>query len=224
MILFLATFIILIYLLLKYIYSYWKRNGYPYFEPTMPFGNLFSVVQGKRSFGLSISDLYKKTKEPFIGIYLFFRPSLMICDVDLVHKILVDDFNSFSDRGLFNNTKIDPMLHQLFVAPEDKWRAMRQQLSPTFSSGKLKAMFSTITDVADRLDAYMTSFIQKQNKIEIKDVVTRYTTDVIASVIFGYDIDCINVPENDFSRIGRILILPKGINACRTIAVFVCPK
>lgn len=224
MILQLILLLFLIYLLLKYVYSYWKRKGYPYIIPSIPFGNLNPVAKGKQQFGLRITDLYNQTKEPFIGVYLFFQPALLIRDIDLVHKILVEDFNSFHDRGLFNNKNVDPMSHNLFTAPGAEWRTMRNQFSPTFTSGKLKAMFETITDVADRLDLYLKPFAENNNEIEIKDISTRYVTDIIASVIFGFDIDTINEPDHEFRRIGRIFTKPKGINAIRSVVAFMCPK
>lgn len=209
---------------MKYFYSYWVRAGFPHISPSIPFGNLLSVVKGRKPFGLAITDLYDKSKEPFIGIYLFFRPALMIRDLDLVHKILVSDFSSFHDRGIFNNKKIDPMASTLFTAPGSEWRIMRQQFSPTFTSGKLKAMFQTITDVGDRLDTYLDSFADECAEIESKEIFTRYATDIIASVIYGFEIDSINNPDHEFRRMGRQFVKPNGFEVIRGIALFLCPE
>lgn len=213
-----------IYFVLKYIYSYWERNDFPYIPPSIPFGNMNTVVKGKQQFGFRISDLYAKTKEPFVGIYLLFKPALMVCDINLANKILVEDFNSFHDRGIFSNKKIDPMAHSLLSAEGQEWRAMRQQFSPTFTSGKLKAMFSTITDVANRLDTYMESRAEVKAEIQLEDIASGYSTDIVASVIFGYDVDTINEPNHEFRKAGRLLTIPNGMDAVRLTLMFMCPE
>lgn len=46
-------------------------------------------------------DFYfdEKTKDkPFVGIHMFHRPAIIIRDPELLKRILVKDFASFSDR------------------------------------------------------------------------------------------------------------------------------
>lgn len=105
-----------IYLLLKYKFSYWQRHGVAYIEPSLLWGNLTSVATRKTSFGINIAELYNATVEPFIGIYLFYRPGILVRDPELVKKVLATDFTSFYDRGVYCSGK-QPMSETLFALP-----------------------------------------------------------------------------------------------------------
>lgn len=105
----LVILLVIIYIFVKKQYSYWERNGIPSAKPNIPFGSLQSLAKKERSFGCAIYDLYRNTTEPFIGIYLFFRPALLVRDAELVKNILLTDFQNFHDRGIYCEPKTDPM-------------------------------------------------------------------------------------------------------------------
>jgi cytochrome P450 family 6 len=214
-----------IYLVIKYFYSYWERKGFPNIKPIIPFGSLRPLVQKKRSFGTAIYDLYTGTKEPFIGIYLFFRPALLIRDADLIKNVLVKDFNSFHDRGIYINEEKDPMSASLFALPGQKWKHMRNQLTPTFTSGKLKNMMPTIMDVGKILQDYMAPFAEKNEVVEMKDLMSRYVIDIIVSVIFGCEVNTIKNPDDEFRSVFKKINGDRSIlQVLRGAAVFLCPR
>jgi cytochrome P450 family 6 len=100
---------IIIYFLIKRRYNYWKNCGFIQIEPEFPFGNLKGV--GTKITSCEALDVhYKKykTKAPVVGIYSFFTPNLMVTDPELLKNILVRDFTSFTDRGMYHNEKDDP--------------------------------------------------------------------------------------------------------------------
>lgn len=93
----------IIYLLLKRIYSYWDRKGFKthpdYVYILGHFHKLFSSGEHLCEF---VRHIYKSTDdEPFVGIYGFFRPLLLVRDPELFRSILVKDFAHFSDRMYF---------------------------------------------------------------------------------------------------------------------------
>lgn len=138
MILITLTICTVIYLLFRYIYSYWERKNIPFIVPTIPFGNLGSVIRRKSSFGINVYELYCKTKEPFVGIYLLFRPAILIRDIELIKNILTTDSNYFHDRGVYCNPKNDPLSENLFALEGKRWKDMRAKLSPSFTATKIK--------------------------------------------------------------------------------------
>lgn len=54
------------------------------------------------------------------------------------------------------------------------------KLTPTFTSGKMKMMFSTVCSVGEKLIKTLDveSSAAMENVIEIKDIAARFTTDV----------------------------------------------
>jgi cytochrome P450 len=66
----------------------------------------------------------------------------LIRDVGLVKNILVKDSQSFMDRVISVDEELDPLLSSsLFVIKGQRWRHLRTNLSPVFTSGKMKKMF-----------------------------------------------------------------------------------
>ncbi|XP_037941485.1 probable cytochrome P450 6a13 [Teleopsis dalmanni] len=83
---------------------------------------------------------------------------------------------------------------------------MRTKLTPTFSSGKIKSTFPTIVDVANTLvevlgDMQNSPLYDIDVGIEIEDLISHYTTDVIGSVAFGLDCGTLKDPNSTFSDI-----------------------
>lgn len=167
----LALIGILTYVGIQHIYTYWKRKGFPYLRPSIPYGNLGLVINRKTSFGINLYELYKQTNEPFVGIYLTFRPALLIRDVKLAKNILSNDFQSFHDRGVYSNPKTDPLSENLFAMEGQRWKEMRAKLSPSFTSGKIKSSLMTgMNDEADKLIENLETITNSTNTIDIKDI------------------------------------------------------
>lgn len=212
------------YLYLKHVYSYWTRKGFSSIKPSIPFGNLGSVINNTKSFGVAIYDLYNSSSEAFVGIYLFFRPSLLIRDPELIRNILVKDFASFHDRGIYCNEKIDKLSGSLFTLSGYKWKNLRKQLTPTFTSGKLKSMFPIIQQVGIELQTAMKDYAVNNEIVDMKEYASRYTVDIIASVIFGYEINSIENPDNEFKWFSNRVNNSGFIQSLRVAVAFCCPK
>lgn len=85
----------------------------------------------------------------------------------------------------------------------NKWKTLRAKITPTFSISKLKMMVPTILDVAEHLNATLSAAIEKQSEVEIKDLLARFTTDIIGSCAFGLECNCLNDPSAEFLKMGQ---------------------
>lgn len=217
--------LIAIILFVRKQYSHWENVGIPSIKPIIPFGNIQSVVKKERSFGTAIYDLYNETKEPIIGIYLFFRPAILVRDAELIKNILTRDFQYFHDRGVHCDTKRDPMSGTLFALPGETWKALRSRLTPAFTSGKLKGMFPFVETVGDEFVKFLKPLAEKNEIIEIRDLAGRYVIDCLASIAFGQDgVSTINDPNHEFRKNGKKLNdNTKVIDVVRRTAAFLCP-
>lgn len=104
---FLLTSVALGFLWVKRKFSYFRENGFLHEEPTFPFGNLKGVVTSIHPVYITkrIYDKFKG-KAPACGVYRLFSPAVLILDLDLVKDILIRDFDSFHNRGLYYNEKV----------------------------------------------------------------------------------------------------------------------
>lgn len=206
----LAVLIILLSLIYWYIkrsFSYWKSRGVPHNKPTIPHGNVKDI--GKTLGFVEFTQKYYmkfRGTSKLCGIYFFTRPVALLLDLDLIKTILVKEFSTFSDRSFYFNDKDDPLSGHLVALNGEKWKNVRTKITPTFTSGKMKYTFPTITAVGERLTSFMNETIAESTELEMKNILSRFTMDVIGTCAFGIECDTLKDGENDFYRMGRTAI------------------
>lgn len=193
----------LVYLYLTKKNQYWEKRNVPFVKPDLFYGNAKGV--GKMFHGSEMMRrLYLKLKPlgAVGGIYLYTRTTVLITNLDLVKSIMVKDFNLFMNRGSYYNEKDDPLSAHLVNLEDDPWRNLRQKLTPTFSSGKIKMMFDTISVKADKLVSTIEKETVANGQLEVKDVLSRFTTDVIGSTAFGIECNSLEDKNTKFYQMG----------------------
>lgn len=204
--------ITLLFLLISFVYwyfkrsfSYWKSCNVPHNKPSFPHGNVKGM--GKTvSFVQFLKNYYAQFKgtSKMCGLYFFMRPIGLLLDLDLIKNVLVKDFPTFNDRNFYYNDKDDPLSGHLVALDGKKWKNIRVKLTPTFSSGKMKYMFSTIAELGERLKDHMHEAIISGNELDIKNITSRFTMDVIGTCAFGIECNTLKDTNSDFYRIGRM--------------------
>ncbi|KAH8358421.1 hypothetical protein KR093_000051, partial [Drosophila rubida] len=224
-ILLLLTAVALLYVYLKWNFSTWERKGFPSIGASIPFGVLDSVCKNKRSFGLAIYDAYNATTERFVGVYLTLRPALLVRDAQLAHDMLVKDFASFHDRGIYVDEVHDPMSASIFALEGSKWKTTRTKLTPSFTSGKLKGMFPTAEASADKLLNFMMKQLPDSaaGEVDMKSLMACYAIDIVASTIFGVEVDSFTDPNNEFRTVSKEVNAPTIKNIIRGTTSFLYP-
>ncbi|KAL7304964.1 hypothetical protein TKK_0002759 [Trichogramma kaykai] len=210
------------YVYLKFVaFTYWQRKNVPHEKPVLIFGNILRSCLGLVSIGEDVKRNYDKFRDhPVHGIYMLSNPVLMVNDPELVRLVLVKEFSKFRDRGLYHNEKVDPLTANLFFLPGEKWKRLRSKLSPTFSSSKLKSIYPLIKEIGDELIKTVEKSIVNGNVvIEVKDLSSRYTTDTIVSMAFGFNCNTLKDPKSDFRKYGD-MIVKKRPNIQLTFGMF----
>ena len=193
-----------------YVYNFWRKRNISYMEPTFLIGNIMPLITGKVAFAKFFKDIYDRyEKHRFVGMYMLHKPSLMINDPDLIRDVLAKEFANFHDRGLYCNEKIDPLTGHLFLLPGKKWRNLRVKLTPTFTSGKIKQIFPILKATGDTLANFLKDKTRLGEVIEVKDIISRYSLDIIMSVAFGITCDSFNNSNNEFRYWGKKVFDPK---------------
>ncbi|XP_049818309.1 cytochrome P450 9e2-like isoform X2 [Aethina tumida] len=196
---------------LTYIYvvkvqGYWKSIGVKQGNPMFFFGENFGPVARIKSFSEMVLDVYNMFPNArYSGFYQFLTPTLVIRDPDLIKQITIKDFDHFVDHRKIIPEESDPLFGKnLFFLRGQKWKNMRATLSPSFTSSKMKSMFTLISECANDFVEY---FKKNQNQdivtIEMKDTFTRFTNDVIATTAFGIKVDSLNDRTNEFYVMGK---------------------
>lgn len=192
----------------KYLYSYWDRKGFPSEKPRIPFGSLTPIIRIKTTMGELMRDIHLKHTEPYVGIYYLMRPALLIRDPALVKRILISDFEHFHDRGVHYDEQVDPVGANLFGMRGQKWKDLRNKLSPTFTSGKLKNMFQPIEEKTLLFREHLLNLTDTETEIHLKTHLIRLNLSIIASVFFGFELNAFEDPDHEFNQIGDVFMDP----------------
>lgn len=225
MLLFALLFVGILVIYLKYTFSYWRRCGFPEIAPQIPFGCMWPFVTRAKSAGKAIGDMYNKTSAPFVGIYVFATPQLIIRDAELLKRIMITDFEYFHDRNVYINEESDPLSVNVFAQKGLKWKQLRKKMTPLFSTGKLRNMFPIFVTEVEKLDGHLERCAKRNEVIGLRRTITSYTLNVIASVFFGLDVDVLEEPEHIFKRMYDITSRPPNfVEVFRQSATFFFPQ
>lgn len=136
-----------------------------------------------------------------------------IRDLELIKKVVIKDFDSFPS---------------LIVLKDQKWREMRNCLSPAFTGSKMRLMFMLVNECVIKAVNYITSEIQASGNnevdVEMKDFFTRFTNDAIASTAFGIRINSFNDRNNEFYQTGKAVTEFTGFILFKAILFGLIPK
>ena len=146
-------------------------------------------------------QFYREGKK-VVGYYETHKPALVINDLDLIQKILIKDFDHFVDRRALATFSEDDEIfkNMLTSATGGHWKSMRSVLSPTFSSGKMKSMFSLVQDKARGLVEFCEPSCKSGSSLDFLSVLEKVALDVIGTCAFGLEIDSLNGHNKDFAE------------------------
>ncbi|VEN50092.1 unnamed protein product [Callosobruchus maculatus] len=217
----------LVYVYLKWIYGTWKRRSLNYLEPEFFFGNVRRVMKREISRGEQFVEIYNQMKFrgwKHGGYFEMIKPMYMPIDLDLIKLILQKDFWHFPNHGMYVNEKDDPMSGNLFNLEDEKWKTTRAKLTPAFSSGKLKMMFQTIWKCSEALEDVLVEIEKSKEPMDAKDVLSRFTTDVIGNVGFGIECNSLKDPNSLFRIYGKRMFDVSFWKMLKRMAVVMVPR
>lgn len=217
-------FLAAMYFLVRRSHTYWDRKGVKSVRPVFLLGNFKDNICQRKSFSEIAADIYKNSTEPLIGVYTLLRPAVVLCDPELIRNVFSKDFKHFYHRGFHFDENVDPSALNLLVSNGERWKVLREKLSPTFATGKLKGMFDVIAGCGSSLLFYVDEYADIDKPIEIREAFARYATNIIASVAFGIDIDCFQTKDAEFRATGSRIFETNWRNTMRQMVTTHSPR
>ncbi|KAK7870555.1 hypothetical protein R5R35_009070 [Gryllus longicercus] len=197
-----AALVALLYWHLTRTFSYWHKKGVYYLPPTVFFGNLKERILFRISFHEFQLNLYNKFQgHKVAGFFEGRRPALMIRDPQLIRDVMVRHFEHFTNRPTLR-TRTKPYVEKMLINLEGQhWKHVRTILTPTFSTGKLRAMEVLVQISGDQLREFLYNTVpeNKPVELEMKELFGRFTMDVIASCAFGVQCNSLKQPDAEFA-------------------------
>ncbi len=184
-------------------FDHWKKRNVKFKKPIPFFGNTAGFLLLREPIHATFDKLYNHFEdEPYGGLYQLRNPVLMIRDPELIADIFIKDFKHFYDhevQAFVNFDKdLNPLNGHLFSSEGERWRALRQKMSPIFTSGKLKYMHEQIYGCVRILDeSVATKTEDGVAEMDIKKLFQGLTIDVIGTCAFG--LTC-NATSSEFTK------------------------
>ncbi|XP_023945388.2 cytochrome P450 6B4-like [Bicyclus anynana] len=206
-------------LLLKNL-NYWKNRNVPYARPLPLFGNYKETLLLKKHITLVMRDMCQQfPNEPYFGSFYGTTPALVVQDPNLLKLILSKEFYFCSGREASDYYGKEMIAKNLFLAYGDEWKVLRTNLTPLFSSVKLKNMFYLIKNCSDTLEKLLAEEFKLNPSIDIKSLLSRYTIDCITACAFGINSDSMgkNVHDNPFKKMGYKIFDTSDYQALKNI-------
>lgn len=216
----------------------WNRKKTLFFEDRNIPHVLSSVFGGsfkdalllRKSVAEVMSDLYAEASQrnvPCIGARLLHKNCLIIRDLGLIKRVLVQDFHNFSNRSARADFHNDPFGgYNLFLLKNPTWIDMRKKISPVFTTSRMKLFFEDINGIGGKLHGHLLKQVATGSTtvMSAKSIMGPYTTDVYASCSFGIEVNFIEDPQSVFGQVAAEMFHFKVIRALEFGSNFVMPE
>ncbi|GFR96210.1 cytochrome P450 3A24 [Elysia marginata] len=132
---------------------------------------------------------------PTVGI-IRDLPVLVTRDLDLLKQVLVKDFNNFVNRNDQMATR-SLIGKGVFFLKDYDWKRIRQLMSPSFSTGRLKRISAHVQEAANHLSQAFQKSAESGSRVKLLHITGQYSTSIIAKTAFGFQADSIGQEEDD---------------------------
>lgn len=226
-----GAIIVLVYRYIAKKYEYFLTKPVPCIKPTLPVGSTGPLLFGQMDNVSLLKKLYNAFPESKVtGFYDLTRPVFLVRDPEIVKKIGIKDFDHFIDRTFITfrankDGEINDLFgSSLFALRGPKWRDMRASLSPAFTGSRMRKMFELLEECGKSMANYFLDEAKagKTLEYEMKDIFSRFGTDVIATVAFGIKVDSLREQTNEFFSEGKRMLSFKSITTLGRFMMLRC--
>ena len=104
---------------------------------------------------------------------------------------MIKDFDHFKNRALFDPKNLNKEVNKhfsnfLFNLEDDKWKSMRNMLTPIFTSGKIKPTLPLVYEASAALTKHFES-LEHQEDINAKEEFSKFTAEVLGKLACGIE-------------------------------------
>ncbi|CAG9103876.1 unnamed protein product [Plutella xylostella] len=189
-------------------FDYWSRRGVKFPRPAPLLGNYGAYLLQRRNLGEVTRAICRQfPDEPLVGAFYGPHPVAVVQDPALLKLITTKDFYYFNGREVSEHTHKEITTKNMFFNSGDKWRVLRQNLTPLFSSAKMKNMFHLIEKCARDFEVLLEEEAKKSDIVEARTLMSRFTMDGIGTCGFGINSGVMqnDAKNNPFAEVGEMI-------------------
>lgn len=167
--------------------GYIETLGIPIDPPFLIFGSEPHALHKQDT--LFYLRKFKEFGSKTYGCYTGPTPTIITIDPELVKSVMIKNFDSFPAAM---DVPVTDASSTLDIIWGEKWKNLRKNMSPIFSSGKLKGMMEPIAEEVEKYIDVLEEERKKGNPINIKKTVTGAAMNIILRCAFGLELDAYN--------------------------------
>ncbi|BFG05372.1 cytochrome P450 9b2-like [Drosophila madeirensis] len=202
-----------------------------YFEKPRPFfGNLGVSFLNGTSFHRQLSEFYHRTREhKVVGLFSLRTPMIQLNDPEMIKKICVKDFDHFPNHQVFAQSNERLITDMLSVMRDQRWKHMRNTLTPVFTAAKMRSMFALMGDSFGECLDHLSGLSKGSSggegvEVDMKVLCNKLSNDLIATTAFGLKVNSFETPDNEFYQIGQSLTFSRGSQLLKFLMATLIPK
>lgn len=137
-------------------YAYWKRRKVPHLKLIPLVGNNAPIFFRYASLPEHFMNMYKKFPgSRYYGYFDFKKPAILLKDPELIRDVFVKSFDNFVNHETFVSDEMDPVIgSNLFSLKDDRWKEVRNTVTPSFTSARMKFIFTLMSECSKDFSQY----------------------------------------------------------------------
>lgn len=151
-------------------------------------------------------------------------PRVLVLEPELVKEILIKNFKNFHENEFSKmfDVENDPLFaRNLFLSRGDEWKERRNEISPAFSSNRVKAVYPLIDHVCDRLTKFIGENMSEP--FEAKELANKFTAEALSNCFYGIETKSLSNEESDLRKMSTRLTNPSGLTIFKVLLVAAVP-
>ncbi|KAF5293394.1 hypothetical protein FQA39_LY02879 [Lamprigera yunnana] len=217
-----AWILIKIYRYGTYNFSYWEKKKIPYIKPTFFFGILYDTIINQELIGVYLAKFYNTFTGPFFGCFALQIPILVLTDLDAIKSFLLKDARYFSNRYIYNNPDVDPIIaYGLFGARGPLWKILKPSLTKLFTLSKIKSIFKLSKESRRHFNDYLESKVNQN--IEAKAMSQKFVSNLLARSVFGVHVNTFADENSPFNMPRKKFFGTSFVRTFTLLCYYYCP-
>ncbi|CAD7083923.1 unnamed protein product [Hermetia illucens] len=200
-------------------YDFFEKKNVKHEKPKLFFGNYRRLILRQESLFDMVKRFYLKYKDyKYYGIFEVRNPVLVLASPEIIKQVAVKDFDYFLNHRIFLDAEDEPLIGRSLIALKDQlWKEMRGTLSHAFTGSKMRQMYQLVEECSHNASKFLKSEANGKTPIEmeLKDLFTRFTNDVIATCAFGIQVNSLLDKDNKFYHMSRKATTFSGLAAIK---------
>ncbi|XP_020814904.1 cytochrome P450 9b2-like [Drosophila serrata] len=202
-----------------------ENRNLPYEKPCPFFGNVAASALQRISLNKQLTEFYLRTRHhKVVGFFNLRKVYVQLNDPELIKKVCVKDFDHFPNHHFILSTNERLLNDMINVMKDQRWKRMRNTLTPVFTAAKMRNMFTLMNESFAECLLHLHTFDKQDFEVDVKLLFNKLSSDVIATTAFGLKVNSFEDPKNEFYSVGQELIFSTGIQFFKFTLSALMPK